>query len=36
MLPDGVLTKGKITFLMDDNGNIAFYDFKNIRYNWSA
>lgn len=34
-LSDGVYTKGKITFLWDDNGNSAFYDFKNIRYNWS-
>lgn len=34
-LPDGTTTKGKITFLADDNGNIAFYDFKNIRYNWT-
>lgn len=35
VLPDGVTTKGKITFLADDNGNIGFYDFKNIRYNWT-
>ena len=35
ILPDGTLTKGKITFLMDDNGNTAFYDFKNMRYNWT-
>ena len=34
-LPDGVTTKGKITFMWDDNGNSAFYDFKNIRYNWT-
>lgn len=34
-LSDGVQTKGKITFLADDNGNIAFYDFKNIRFNWT-
>lgn len=34
-LPDGVQTKGAITFLWDDNGNSAFYDFKNIKYNWS-
>lgn len=35
-LPDGITTKGKITFLADNNGNAAFYDFKNIRYNWSV
>ena len=34
-LPDGNMTKGKITFLVDDNGNMAFYDFKNIKFNWS-
>lgn len=27
-----VVTKGKITFLRDDNNNSAFYDFKNVRY----
>lgn len=35
VLPDGVTTKGRITFLWDDNGNSAFYDFKNVRFNWS-
>lgn len=34
-LSDGVQNKGTITFLADDNGNIAFYDFKNIRFNWT-
>lgn len=33
-LEDGVLNKGTITFLRDENGNQAFYDFKNIRWNW--
>jgi hypothetical protein len=32
VLSDGTLTKGQITFLWDDNGNSAFYDFKNIRF----
>lgn len=36
ILPDGTRTKGKITYLADDNGNIAFYDFKNIRWRYSA
>lgn len=27
-----VVTKGKITFLRDDNNNSAYYDFKNVRY----
>lgn len=31
ILEDGVSTKGKITYLRDDNYNSAFYDFKNIR-----
>lgn len=35
VLPDGVQTKGKITFLVDDNGNVAYFDFKNIRYRWT-
>lgn len=35
VLPDGQTTKGTITFLWDDNGNSAFYDFKNIRFNWT-
>lgn len=30
-LSDGVTTKGKITYLKDQNGNSAYYDFKNIR-----
>lgn len=34
-LPDGTQTKGQITFLWDDNGNSAFYDFKNIRFQWT-
>ena len=34
ILDDGVATKGAITFLADDNGNIAFYDFKNIKWLW--
>lgn len=35
VLSDGVTTKGQITFLWDDNGNSAFYDFKNIRFQWT-
>ena len=35
ILPDGTQTKGQITFLWDDNGNSAFYDFKNIRFRWT-
>ena len=31
-LPDGVKTKGKITWLRDSNGNSAHYDFKNIKF----
>lgn len=31
-LDDGTKTKGTITFLTDDNGNTAFYDFKNIKW----
>jgi len=31
-LPDGVTTKGKITYLKDSNGNSAYYDFKNVRF----
>ena len=31
-LQDGVTTKGKITYLRDDNGNSAYYDFKNIKF----
>lgn len=31
-LPDGVKTKGKITWLRDEHDNFAFYDFKNVRY----
>lgn len=34
-LEDGTTTKGAITFLADDNGNVAFYDFKNIRWMWT-
>lgn len=29
---DGVKTKGKITYLKDQNNNSAFYDFKNVRF----
>lgn len=35
ILEDGTPNKGTITFLADDNGNIAFYDFKNIRWMWT-
>ena len=35
VLADGTLTRGQITFLRDDNGNSAFYDFKNIRFQWT-
>lgn len=31
-LSDGTLTKGKITYLQDENNNSAYYDFKNIRF----
>lgn len=31
-LEDGLTTKGTITFLKDDNGNSAYYDFKNIKW----
>lgn len=31
-LEDGVKTKGKITYLKDDNNNSAPYDFKNIKF----
>lgn len=31
-LEDGVENKGTIIFLKDDNGNQAFYDFKNVRF----
>lgn len=34
ILEDGTATRGKITFLADNNGNVAFYDFKNIRWLW--
>ena len=30
-LSDGVITKGKITYLKDNNNNVAYYDFKNIK-----
>lgn len=29
---DGIKTKGKITFLKDNNNNYAYYDFKNVRF----
>lgn len=32
VLEDGTPTKGKITWMKDDNGNSAFYDFKNIKF----
>jgi hypothetical protein len=32
VLPDTTKTKGKITYLKDDNNNSAYYDFKNVRY----
>lgn len=35
-LPDGTTTKGTITYLADSNGNSAYYDFKNIRWNWTV
>lgn len=35
VLEDGVATKGAITFLCDDQANMAFYDFKNIRWRWT-
>jgi hypothetical protein len=31
-LEDGVKTKGKITWLKDNNGNSAYYDFKNVKF----
>ena len=31
ILPDGVVTQGKITYLQDQNLNEASYDFKNVR-----
>lgn len=31
-LDDGSKTKGRITYLKDDNNNSAFYDFKNIKF----
>lgn len=35
-LSDGIKNKGTITFLADDNGNMAFYDFKNIKWRHSS
>lgn len=35
LLEDGTPTKGQIIFLADNNGNRAFYDFKNIKWRWS-
>lgn len=32
ILPDNKLTKGKIIYLEDENGNSAHYDFKNIKF----
>lgn len=34
-LDDGVTTKGKITYLKDNKGNSAYYDFKNVRFHRS-
>lgn len=34
VLQDGTPTKGKIVFLRDNNGNTAFYDFKNVKFSW--
>lgn len=31
-LSDGLTTKGKITYLRDSNNNVAFYDFKNVKF----
>lgn len=31
-LPDGTTTKGKITYLKDQNNNSAYYDFKNYKF----
>lgn len=31
-LSDGTTTKGQITYLEDENGNSAYYDFKNIKF----
>ena len=31
-LEDGVITRGEITYLEDDKGNSAFYDFKNKKF----
>lgn len=31
-LPDGVKTKGSITYLKDDKGNSAYYDFKSVKF----
>lgn len=35
-LEDGVSTKGKITYLRDEKGNSAYYDFKNIKFHRST
>lgn len=32
ILEDGVATKGKITYMQDNNYNSAYYDFKNIKF----
>lgn len=31
-LQDGVKNRGKITYLKDENGNSAYYDFKNVKF----
>lgn len=36
ILEDGTSNKGTITFLADENGNIAFYDFKNVKWMWTT
>lgn len=32
ILPDGIATMGKITYLRDNNNNTAYFDFKNYRF----
>ena len=36
LLEDGAVTKGKITYLMDENGNSAYYDFKSVKFRRTA
>lgn len=35
-LSDGTYTKGRITYLKDENNNSAYYDFKNYRFKRTA